>query len=221
MTSLRRLPIKFSLLSLVIQVALLLSLSFVIENNPSLAQSQVSVKKSIEECLSPFLTSASRRDPNEKLIIGPNQVEVWRYESFEQGDLEKKLCDSTRQIIFGRLPSSLGIKELLNRHQRLRELSLVFYRAKTTVDPQLNGQYKQSRQVEVTARFTLLREKVFNLDLVMLKKLLVGSDCVSRAKEILSDLWISEKIMERRDALRTAQIEIRSRYPLQKAQQSQ
>jgi hypothetical protein len=59
---------------------------------------------------------------------------------------------------------------------------------------------------------------VFNLDLALLKTILAGPDCVSRAKEILNDLWISEKIMERREALRTAQIEIRSRYPLQKKQ---
>lgn len=168
----------------------------------------------VEKLLTPYLTTPSRRDPNEKIKVSSYQTEIWRYESFEQGDLEKKLCETSRQLFFGRLPSNLGVKELFNRNSTMRELSFVFFRNKTQVTPNLNGQYDQTQQVEVTARMTLLREQVFNLDLEVLKIHLKGSQCVARAKEILSDLWISEKIIARREALSTARIEIRARYPL-------
>ena len=100
---------------------------------------------------------------------------------------------------------------------QLRELSLVFYRLKTTVQPNLQGSYEQSEQVEVTARLTLQRETLFSLDLKILQDMLRGPICVERAKEVLSDLWISEKIMERREALKIAEKEVRARWPLSKS----
>ena len=173
-----------------------------------------SLRVSIEQDLTPHLSNLDRRDPNEMIKVRENVVEIWRYESFERGDLERKLCAAVRSLIFGRLPSNKGIKSIFNQHQSLREVSLIFYRLDTSVTPNLNGFYEQSQQVTVTARLTLQRPQVFPLILDQLDRTLQGSRCVTQAKNILSDLWISETIVNRRELLKVAEIEIRARHPL-------
>ena len=172
---------------------------------------------SIAKYLSPHLSSYERREKYEQIKVETDRAEIWRYESFERGDLERKLCLASRSILFGRLPKNKGVLTLFNEFSQLRELSLVFYRLKTTVQPNLQGSYEQSEQVEVTARLTLQRETLFSLDLKILQDMLKGPICVERAKEVLSDLWISEKIMERREALKIAEKEVRARWPLSKS----
>ncbi|MAD61513.1 MAG: hypothetical protein CMH49_08390 [Myxococcales bacterium] len=169
---------------------------------------------SITQYLSPHLSSYERREKHEQIRVEDSRAEIWRYESFERGDLERKLCLASRSILFGRLPKSKGVKALFSDFYQLRELSLVFYKLKTSVQPNLQGVYEQREQVEVTARLTLQKDTLFALDLEVLKNILAGPDCVQRAKEILSDLWISEKIMERREALKIAEKEVRARWPL-------
>ena len=66
----------------------------------------------------------------------------------------------------------------------------------------------------VTARLTLQRAQVFPLRLEQLNQSLQGVQCVTQAKSILSDLWISESILKRRELLKVAEVEIRARYPL-------
>ena len=166
------------------------------------------VEQSILTSLSPYLTHPDRRDPLERLSVRGGQAEIWRYESFEQGEVEDKLCLATRSLLFGRLPSNEGVKALFRRHNELRDLSLIFYRQKTAVTPQLSGQYLQEQKSLILARFTLLRERVFSLDLKQAEKTLSGVKCVERAKVILNDLWISESILERREALKEASIEL-------------
>ena len=166
------------------------------------------VEQSILKSLSPYLTHPDRRDPLERLSVRGGQAEIWRYESFEQGGVEDKLCLATRSLLFGRLPSNEGVKALFRRHNELRDLSLIFYRQKTTVTPQLSGQYLQEQKPLILARFTLLRERVFSLDLEQAETILSGVKCVERAKTLLNDLWISESILERREALKKASIEL-------------
>lgn len=174
------------------------------------------VKLSIEKYLSPHLSNPERRDQNEGVKVGEYQAEIWRYESFERGDLERKLCLAMRSLIFGRVPSNEGVKSIFNRHSSLREISLIFYRLETSVTPDLDGYYKQTQQTQITARLTLQRDRLFHLNLKLLDQSLKGSQCVTRGKEILSDVWISEKILERRESLKIAEVEVRARFPLPK-----
>jgi hypothetical protein len=174
------------------------------------------VKVSIENHLSPHLSNPERRDQNEGIKVGEYQAEIWRYESFERGDLERKLCLAVRSLIFGRVLSNKGVKSIFNRHSSLREISLIFYRLETSVNPDLYGSYKQTQQTQITARLTLQRDRLFHLNLKLLDQSLKGAPCVTRAKEILSDVWISEKILERRESLKIAEVEVRARFPLPK-----
>ena len=199
---------------LFVGITLFLCLGLNAQANPI----KIPLARSISQYLSPHLSSPTRREKHEQIKVEQQRAEIWRYESFERGDLERKLCLASRSLLFGRLPKDQGIKPLFNEFYQLREISLVFYKIKTTVNPNLQGFYEQTEQTEVTARLTLQRETLFSLDLQMLKTLLQGPRCVERAKEVLSDLWISEKIMERREALSTAEKEVRARWPLQKKQ---
>lgn len=168
----------------------------------------VPMAEAIEKALSPYLTHPKRRVPQEQIIVSEGRGEIWRYESFESGDVEAKLCDSARSLLFGRLPSNEGIKLLFGAQGQLRDLTLIHFRDQTTVQPDLNGQYVQSHKRLVLARMSMMREGVNYINEEEAKQRLVGPRCIDEAKRLLSDLWISESILERREALKVASIEL-------------
>ena len=171
-------------------------------------ETTVSVEKAIEKALSPFLTTPNRRDQQERIIVTDGRAEIWRYESFESGDLEMKICDSVRSLLLGRLSSSTGIKNLFSAQTQLRDLSLIHFRNQTSVQPDLIGRYIQSHKRLVLARMTITRESALSIDRERVNRILQGPRCVDEAKRLINDLWISESILERREALRVASIKM-------------
>jgi len=155
----------------------------------------------IERALDPYLTHERYRDQAERVELSAERGEVWILESLERGDLDRKVCDGARWLIQGRLKRSRGAREAFVKLPALRELSLIFYKAKTKVDPNLEGRYVQTRSAVSTARFTLSRERAIGLNPERAIKMLEGAQCFARAQELLDDLWVSPKVMEEREAL--------------------
>ena len=169
------------------------------------------MREAIEKALSPYLTNPQRRVPNEQILILNGRTEIWRYESFESGDVDQKLCESARSLLFGRLPSNIGVRSLFVTESRLRDLSLILFRDQTRVRPDLSGRYVQSHHQLIVARLSISREFAFSLNEAEVKQRLSGPRCVEEAKRILSDLWISESILKRREALRVASIKVNAK----------
>ena len=172
---------------------------------------QTQLTRLVTETLSPYLMVPARRDPREEVSLMDQKIEIWRLESFERGDISAKLCAATRALIFGRLARSRGVKALFNEAPYIDVVELVFYRKKTQVDPDLSGAYQQTATTQITARLSLSRSRALTLDLNLLRSTLSGATCVAQARDLLDDVWISEKTTERRSQLRDAALELRAR----------
>ncbi len=165
--------------------------------------------ETVREALHPYLTHPDRRDPQERINMMDKRLEIWRLESFERGDINQKICTAVKSLIFGRLDASTGIGSLFEKLPSIEVVELVFYRVKTHVDPALNGQYQQTRNAMITARLSLNRDQAQMLDPTYVKQTLQGADCVSRARDVLENIWISDDTVERREKLRQAALDLR------------
>lgn len=157
--------------------------------------------EAVERALDPFLTSAQYRDQDERVDLTDGRAEVWLLESLEQGDLAAKVCNGARWLIGGRLKQSTGARGAFSVLPELRELSLIFYKIKTKVDPNLEGRYVQQRSAVTAARFTLSRERAMMIHSERVMTLLQGPQCAEQAKQLLDDLWVSPDVMKSREAL--------------------
>lgn len=161
--------------------------------------------KVIEGALDPYLTNVQYRDVEETILYKEGRAEVWLLESLEQGDLSKKICDGVRWLLGGRLKRSLGARDAFMKLAELRELSLIFYKVKTRVNPNLEGQYLQQRSPMPVARFTISKERAMMLHSERVLTLLQGTQCESQARDLLDDLWISPDVMKSRERLKAIQ----------------
>jgi hypothetical protein len=165
----------------------------------------------VHKALSPYLTHPERRDPRERVISMDRKVEIWRLESFERGQIEQKLCRAVRALIFGRLSTSRGVNFLFQDAPYLDVVELVFYRVKTEVHPDLSGAYQQTQRPLVTARLSIARAQAIKLNIEVLQSTLKGPTCLTQARDFLDDLWIADETTKRREKLRNASLEMRSR----------
>jgi len=157
------------------------------------------------QALDAFLTTPRYRDPDEGERRDRDRAEVWHLESLERGDLDAKVCEGARWLLTGRLKRSGGARAAFEADAGLRDLSLIFYKVKTRVSPDLRGRYVQSRTPTPVARFTLSREQALALNNDRLGELLSGPGCVTQARALLNDLWIADEVAAERDAI--AQLE--------------
>jgi hypothetical protein len=147
------------------------------------------------------LTHQEARDLDEGVRFLGDRAEVWVLDSLEQGELEVKLCNGARWLFGGRLKQSKGARAIFSALPSLNELTLIFYKAKTKVNPNLEGRYVQTRSPVITARFTLSRAKANLIHVERVMSLLEGLSCVDRAKELLDSFWLSPEVMKEREAL--------------------
>ena len=185
--------------------------SFAQESELRQDDTQSPISALVHKALSPYLTHPDRRDPREQVISMDRKVEIWRLESFERGRIEQKLCLAVRALIFGRLSSSRGVNLLFQDMPYLDVVELVFYRVKTEVHPDLSGAYQQTRRPLVTARLSIARAQAIKLNVEVLQSTLKGPTCLAQAKDFLDDLWIADETTKRRERLRNASLEMRSR----------
>ena len=214
--SLRYLNLKASLLRCSVFTLALLSLSprlGAADEGAPPAASQTPLSTLVRDTLNPYLITSERRDPREEISLIDQKLEIWRLESFERGDISAKLCAATRALIFGRLTRSRGIKALFEEAPYIEVVELVFYRKKTQVAPDLSGAYQQTATTQITARLSLSRARALMLDLKLLSSTLSGATCVAQARDLLDDVWISDKTTARRAQLRDAALELRARSP--------
>jgi hypothetical protein len=146
-----------------------------------------------------------------------NSAEVWVLESLERGDLNAKLCRAGAWLFGGRLKRGRGAKEAFERVSALQELSLIFYKVKTQVNPNLEGRYVQTRSAVITARFTLSRAKANMINTERVQQLLGELQCREHLTSLLDDLWVSPEVSKEREALERLNA-ARLRAPTQRAQ---
>jgi hypothetical protein len=151
--------------------------------------------------LDAFLTTPTYRDPDEGERRERDRVEVWLLESLERGDLNAKLCDGVRWLLAGRLKRSGGARAAFERDPTLRDISLIFYKVKTRVNPDLSGRYIQSRTPMPVARFSISREQALSLNNERLKPLLSGAGCVEQGRALINDLWVADEVGVEREAI--------------------
>ena len=168
----------------------------------------------IERALDPFLTNAKYRDADERVEYVDGRAEVWVLESLEQGELATKVCDGARWLIGGRLKRSTGARGAFLAIPQLRELSIIFFKVKTKVNPNLEGRYVQVRSALTAARFTLSRERALMLHSERVLGLLQGPQCEEQARQLIDDLWISPEVMKSRERLQALQPKAQGSAPV-------
>jgi hypothetical protein len=162
-------------------------------------QDQSNRDKKILQPLDLFLTSPEYRDRDEGVKWSADgRAELWFLESLEYGELDRKVCEGVRWLISGRLARSKGVIAAFNDVPMLKEVTLIFYRIQTKVDPGLYGKYEQSRVPISVARFSISRENAKQLNADVVNQQLDGPGCIERARLFLTDLWISDTIQVRR-----------------------
>jgi hypothetical protein len=154
-----------------------------------------------ERALDAFLTQPRYRDPDEGERRDRDRVEVWFLESLERGDLEAKLCAGVRWLISGRLKRSGGARAAFDQDPTLRDISLIFYKVKTRVNPDLSGRYTQSRSSVPVARFSISREQARAISAERVAPLLSGPGCMEQGRALLNDVWVAEEVTEEREAI--------------------
>ena len=162
-------------------------------------QEQSNRDNKILQPLDLFLTSPEYRDRDEGVRWSADgRAELWFLESLEYGDLDRKVCEGVRWLLSGRLARSKGVLAAFNALPNLNEVTLIFYRVQTKVDPGLYGKYEQSRVPISVSRFTVSREGATQLNAKIVNQHLKGPGCIERARLFLTDLWISDTIQVRR-----------------------
>lgn len=168
---------------------------------PLYAQGAPTEAQLIERAVSPYVTHERGRDMDEGVKFMGNSAEIWVLESLERGDLNAKLCRAGGWLFGGRLKRGRGAKEAFERVSSLQELSLIFYKVKTKVNPNLEGRYVQTRSAVITARFTLSRAQANMINTERAQQLLGELQCREHLKGLLDDLWVSPEVMKEREAL--------------------
>ena len=181
---------------------------------PNVTCAEEGARAKIERALDPFLTNAEYRDADERVEYADGRAEVWVLESLEQGELAKKVCQGARWLIGGRLKRSTGARGAFLAIPQLRELSLIFFKVKTKVNPNLEGRYVQIRSAMTAARFTLSRERALMLHSERVLTLLQGPQCEEQARQLIDDLWISPEVVKSRELLQAIQPKSKSLAPV-------
>ena len=158
-------------------------------------------EQATERALDAFLTQPRYRDPDEGERRDRDRVEVWFLESLERGDLDAKLCAGVRWLITGRLKRSGGARAAFDQDPTLRDISLIFYKVKTRVTPDLSGRYTQSRSSTPVARFSISREQALSLSVERVAPLLSGPGCMEQGRALLNDIWLAEEVSSEREAI--------------------
>ena len=158
-------------------------------------------EQATERALDAFLTQPRYRDPDEGERRDRDRVEVWFLESLERGDLDAKLCAGVRWLITGRLKRSGGARAAFDQDPTLRDISLIFYKVKTRVNPDLSGRYTQSRSSTPVARFSISREQALSLSVERVAPLLSGPGCLEQGRALLNDIWVAEEVSSEREAI--------------------
>lgn len=169
------------------------------------------IQTTVHETLSPFLTAPSRRPQHDRIMLNDESMQIWRLESLESGEIDLKLCRAARALILGRTPKSEGVRALFERLPYLQEIELIYYRLKTSVTPDLSGRYQQRSSPVTTMKIRLSRSRALGLNYESLNQLLDGPTCTQRAQTLVDEIWISDEVTTRRDALQRVELEQRAR----------
>ena len=152
-----------------------------------------------------------RRPEQDQIIHQGDEIEIWRLDSFERGEVDLKLCQAASDLIYGRTPKSEGIQYLFNALPHINAVELKFYREKTSVSPDLNGSYQQTKTTVLTVSLRLDRARASQLKLDSIRDIFQGSACVQRARQFFDEIWLSEEIQSRRDQLQRIALERKAR----------
>jgi hypothetical protein len=166
----------------------------------------VEIQQQIIEALDIYLTPPKFRDIDEQVRMSNHQIEIWMLDSLEQGLVDQKLCLGSRWLLKGRLKRSKGLQAIFEQNPSVNEVSLIFYRVKTRVNPDLSGAYQQKRSAVAVARLTMSRNRIYALNLESLDQQLKSDQCLPVVKRFLEDFWISDKVQMRRDRLRALRL---------------
>lgn len=173
----------------------------------SFAQSvSAEIQQQVIEALDIYLTPPNFRDRDEQVRINNHRIEIWILDSLEQGLVDQKLCLGSRWLLKGRLKRSKGLQTVFEQNPSVTEVSLIFYRIKTRVNPDLSGAYQQKRSAVAVARLTMSRTRMYALNLESLNQQLKSDQCLPVVKKFLEDFWLSDKVQVRRDRLRALRL---------------
>ncbi len=171
-----------------IGVALVLGSAGPVEaKTPTLAERQMEL--AVQKHLSIYLTTRSRREASERVVLEGDRLEVWFMRPLPRSKRGDFLCDGFRWLIRGRLAGSTGIRALFAALPEIENVTLVFYELETKVEPDAQGHYTQLRNASARARYTVSRQRANMVDPVAAARALNGAGCAARGEALVDGFW--------------------------------
>ncbi|MEZ4463347.1 MAG: hypothetical protein R3F43_02205 [bacterium] len=136
-----------------------------------------------------FVTTPDRREASERVVVKPGRLGLWFLRAVPADQREVAVCDGARWLLTGRLAGSTGAPALFAALPDVQDVTLVFYRLETRVQPDAEGRYTQTRSPIPEARFKVTRQKATQLDAAALRQTLTGARCASVAASVLDEVW--------------------------------
>jgi hypothetical protein len=156
---------------------------------PTQSVAEQPLESLVQRHLGVFLARADRREQHERVTLVEDTLEVWFLRTLRRGKRDSALCEAARWLVGGRLERTLGASALFAERRDIRAITLVFYEVETSVTPDAEGRYLQTRTAAPRARLTLSRESAAAIDPRIALQSLQGEKCVRVGESMMDGFW--------------------------------
>ena len=149
----------------------------------------------VQKHLGVYSLLKERRDPGEAAVLRNQTLFIKYRQDLRTLTATKKdlfLCKATKWLLAGRLADSNGLAALMKARPKLKHAKLIIYAVDTSVSPNKQGKYKQTRKLSAQLILTIDRARLQQVNLDQLKANLVGENCNRVARAVLSKVWFAE-----------------------------
>ena len=141
-------------------------------------------EKLVQEKLGIFVVVPKWRDASSEIKVVGGQLQIAVRRRVERNERKAAICLGARWLLTGRLEETQGALAVFRTEPDLNSIRLTFYDVKTSVEPDRQRGYRQSRTIIQQARFLITKDRAQKLDRTVLRKNLKGETCMRVAQGI-------------------------------------